>query len=74
MSPKHCSVCGTQGLCIDTRQHSTHIRRRYECACGAPRWTTIELLMQDTRRLQKDVKTFEALRTHLQGVLSDRTG
>lgn len=72
--PKICVACNLQGDCIETRQHAHHVRRRYECAGCGWRWTTAELRLEETRELKDTKKTFTALRTHLQGVLSDRTG
>lgn len=40
---KKCSVCGGNGLVIDSRETSDAIRRRRACGSCGHRWTTVEM-------------------------------
>lgn len=60
MNPKLCE-CGLQGFIVDSRQHDTHVHRRYECRTCNVRWSTCEVRLAEGEHIEGLMKTYSTL-------------
>lgn len=65
--PKKCPRCTAGGLCHDSRQMDTYVRRNYHCdACGC-RWTTGEFMVDPGPVLKQGSRSVEDVADRISG-------